>query len=153
MADADSQGWSDLYGSLLSTGGTFGDDAFEGIADPIVYLYRFALHPDFGNWKMAAFDVYCRLFLSDAILVDRYRTHLSLEEFKAVGFNVWPGYGRQAPTDAAVINGTAGWMVRDNALATDLQVDGYPKNCAEVTAEHLKWLKSRRLRGYATDAQ
>jgi len=39
-------------------------------------------------------------------------------------------------------------MVPDNALATLLQVDDYPKNCAEATAEHLKWLKARgRLQG------
>lgn len=69
VADADSQGWSDLYGSLLRTDGTFGDEAFEGIADPTVYLYRFA-----GWSRTTRSPRFCRLTTIQRIVRRRWRS-------------------------------------------------------------------------------
>ncbi|MBL9164424.1 MAG: hypothetical protein JNL18_16980 [Planctomycetaceae bacterium] len=149
VADADSQGWSDLYSSFLNADGDFCEDELETLADPIVYLYRFDVHPDFAKWKMAALDAFCRLFSTDAIIVALYRAaHLSLEEFKSVGFQVWNGFGKDAPSDPRHIHEHVRWMLRDNSLATPLTVADYPKDCPDATVEHAKWVKEQgRIRG------
>ncbi|WP_232536170.1 hypothetical protein [Lacipirellula parvula] len=143
VADADSQGWADLYNSFLNADGDFGVDELDTLADPIVFLYRFDVHPDFANWKMAALDAFCRLFSTDAIIVALYRqAELSLEEFKAVGFNVWEGVGIEPPMEAREIHETAVWMLRDNSLMTPLAVTDYPKECPDATREHQRWVRA-----------
>jgi len=69
VADADSGRLEAAYASLLDSEGQFREDEFESVADPVVYVYRFCLHPDFGRWKLPAIHAFCESFDMAAIIL------------------------------------------------------------------------------------
>lgn len=143
-ADADSSGLEAAYAALLDKNGDFRQDEFEGVADPIVYLYRFALHEDFRDWRMPVLDAFCRMFGNDAVILAQYHTtSFTLAQFEALGFRELRPTQCAAPHGLPNIDRDTSFMVRDNALATAFKLTDYPKDAQGARSEHEEWLETR----------
>jgi hypothetical protein len=149
VADADSGGLLSAYCALLGRNGRLREE-FDAIGEPIVYVYRFALHDDFAQWRMAVLDCFCRRFLDSAlILVQYHSTWFSLAEFEALGFRVLSPPEFEPPTEAAEINRTTRYMVRDNSCAIPFDLMSYPTKVPYATRKHAKWVRGEcPLDGY-----
>ena len=144
VADSDSAGLLAAYSALLDKSGHFRELEFDAIGEPIVYMYRFELHPDFAHWRLAILDCFCRRFLDNAlILVQYHSTWLSLAEFELLGFRVLAPSEFAPPTDAAEIDASIRFMVRDNTQTTPLSISDYPKEVPWATIDHARWVKSK----------
>jgi hypothetical protein len=141
VADSDSDGLEVAYRSLLDPSGQFVEEEFDGAADPVVYLYRFALHPDFAAWRLPVLDAFCRLFSTEAIILAQFHTtQLTQAEFGTIGFKPWTPVGAEPPVDVSDIYERTRFMVRDNSRETELQIADYPSEAPGATAEHSKWV-------------
>lgn len=141
VADADSSGLEVAWSSLLDEQGEIRQEQFEGIADPVVYLYRFQLHPDFVDWRLAALDGFCRTFGSDAvILAQHHTTWLSEAEFQTLGFRLLPKTRLPAPPGFPNIDRSTRFMVRDNACQVSMEATDYPMDAPGGKSAHSDWL-------------
>lgn len=144
VADADSSGLERAFRSLLDANGEFRDEEFDGDADPVVYLYRFALHPDFSEWRMSVLDAFCRLFDSQAVIMAQlHTTDLTQAEFEAVGFLPWVPVVVKPPVDVSDIYNRTEFMVRDNTGPLRLDLSKYPQDSPGASEEHAKWVRSK----------
>jgi hypothetical protein len=142
VAEADSMGLETAYASLLDEEGEIRE--FNGMCDPIVYLYRFAMHDDFAEWRLPLLDAFCRQFDNFAlILAQHHTTWFSLEEFKLVGFEMLEQTEYKVPPGYREIDSDLRFMVRDNSLKTKLRIEDYPKECRPATIEHQNWGESK----------
>jgi hypothetical protein len=139
VADEDSAGLELAWASLLDENGHFREDEFESIADPVVYTYRFALHPDFAEWRMPVMDAFCRLFGTCGLVLAQHNTTVySLTEFETLGFRPLIPKGRLTP-------GTSNeprFMVRDNACAR-YSMASYPEESPNPGRQHKEWLEAQ----------
>lgn len=143
-ADADSSGLEAAWASLLDKDGEFRDEEFEALGEPVVYLYRFALHDDFVQWRMAVMDTFCRMFENNAVILAQYHTtSFSLVQFEELGFRELPETQFAAPSGFPRIDREVRFMVRDNAKTTSFGLEDYPRDLPDATAEHAEWLESR----------
>lgn len=144
-ADADSEGLYRAYSAVFDENNEVRGGEFESIADPFIYLYRFELHPDFADWRMAALDAFCRTFSSSAVIIAQYnRVRFSVAEFSALGFDFEPkdGLRRLNPDDTD--DEPMRYFVRDNSLQGEFGFAQYPKHFSfEATKEHEVWIESR----------
>ena len=149
--DDDSAGLVAAYASLTDAQGQFLADEFNSVSDPFVYLYAFALHPDFAECKLSIIDGFCRLFANQAvILTGTWVNWTSQAEFEAVGFKVWePVEGRRGALGHLrgkvldVGGDLSTLMVRDNTIATSIKVADYPISCPLATKEHARWVREK----------
>src|SRR5262249_50252982 len=119
VADSNSAGLEGAFASLLDVEGRFRED-FNPISDPIVYLYRFELHEDFSNWRLAVLDAFCRQFGSTAVVLAQYHTTwLSLAEFEQIGFRLDGSSVAPLTESFADNNRMNRFMVRDNELQSN----------------------------------
>ena len=143
-ADADSSGLEAAWSSLLDEEGDFRDDEFEGIADPVVYVYRFQLHAEFVDWRMATADAFCRMFGSDAVILAQYHTTwFSEAEFELLGFHLLPPTQFPSPAGYPNIDREARFMARDNACRAEFGLRQYPKDAPEGRLDHDQWLEEQ----------
>jgi hypothetical protein len=140
VADADSSGLVAAFESLLDDDRQFRDDEFESVADPVVYVYRFCLHPDFGEWKLPAMHAFCESFDCGAIiLAQRHTTAFFTEgDFKQLGFRV---NSKAIPPEQGEEGGPTRFMLRDNATGCTFKVGDYPDESPPATTDHQQWLK------------
>ena len=144
VADADSSGLEAAWASLLDEQGNFRDDDFDGIADPVVYLYRFVLHPDFAQWRMAVMDAFCATFGSDAIiLAQHHTTWFSEAEFGLMGFHILPPTRFPAPAGFPNIDRKTRFMVHDNAYQAKYSMARYPEDAPSGSNAHAEWIESQ----------
>jgi hypothetical protein len=143
-ADADSAGLESAYAALIDDSGQFRDAEFNGVSDPIVYMYRFRLHDDFASCKLAVLDAFCRLFPNEALILAQYSTTwLSISEFNHLGFKkLVPAGTRIVSNDKPVHVDQLQFMIRDNTLATTQKVGDYPKQPPWAMPEHEEWVNS-----------
>jgi len=133
VADSDSSGLSAAWESLVDKDGEFRSDDFQSIADPVVYIYRFYLHPDFAEWRIAVMDAVCRLFGNSAlILAQHHTTYYSQTEFDALGFV------RLIPAVKQEVD----FMARENACARYSMGD-YPREAPDAFRRHQEWLEAQ----------
>ncbi len=144
VADADSSGLEAAWAALLDEKGAFRAKDFLGEADPVVYLYRFELHPDFVEWRLAVMDAICRLFGSSAIILAQYHTTLMAEtEFSLLGFRNLPAPRFPAPVGFTSMDRETRFMVRDNAGSAEFTLANYPTSAPAAFPSHETWLESR----------
>ena len=144
VADADSSGLEAAWTSLLDQEGNFRDDDFEAVADPVVYLYRFKLHPDFVNWRLAMMDVFCRIFDSDALIsAQHHTTWLSDTEFDLLGFRPLPRTDYPAPQGYSNIDRKTCFIVRENACRVEYSIADYPGEAPSGRRDHAQWIESK----------
>jgi len=142
-ADADSSGLEAAYASLLTADGKFREEEFEGIANPLVYMYRFALHEEFVNWRLAVLHGFCNLFANDAVVLAQYdTTWFSETEFEVLGFRDLGPTQFPAP-NLPSIDREGRFMVRDNAAAGGFTFNHYPEDAPAARLEHEEWLASK----------
>ncbi|HEY1599679.1 MAG TPA: hypothetical protein VGG64_08765 [Pirellulales bacterium] len=145
VADADSSGLEAAYAAVLDEHGCFRDDEFTAGGDQIVYLYRFALHPDFVDWRLAVMDSFCRLFASPSavILAQRHTTLFSDTELSEVGFRLLAPTVYRGPKGARRIDRTTEFYVRDCTLKTRFELrDVIDIEPPSATSAHEKWLET-----------
>ena len=143
-ADADSSGLEAAYAALLDENGDFRQDEFESVADPVVYLYRFARHEDFREWRMSVLDAFCRTFGNDAVILAQYHTtSFTLVQFEALGFRELGPTQYAAPKGLPRIDRETSFMVRENAVATSFALADYPEDAPAARPEHTEWLETR----------
>ena len=141
VADADSSGLESAWACLLDEEGRFRDDDFE-MADPVVYLYRFALHLDFVEWKMAVMHMFCSVFGGSALVLAQHHTTLfSDTEFKALGFRLLPPTSFPAPAGFPAIDRTTRFWTRENGLACEYRFSDYPDEPPAALPKHEEWLE------------
>jgi len=58
VVDADSCGLEGAWAFVADEKGRFRDGDYESLCDPVVYVYRYALHPDFAEWRMPVMDAF-----------------------------------------------------------------------------------------------
>jgi hypothetical protein len=144
VADSDSAGLEAAYCALLDQQGRFREDEFEAIGEPVVYMWRFELHPDFAMCRLTVLDCFCRRFLDGALILLQYHaTWLSLAEFDLIGFRALAPSTFKPPEGAAEIDETTRFMVRDNAAQTPYKLSDYPDRVPNATREHAKWVKAQ----------
>ena len=143
-ADADSSGLESAWASLLDEEGEFREEEFESNADSIVYLYRFKLHADFSDWRLAAMDAFCRTFGSDALILAQYHTTwFSEAEFELLGFRLLPETKFPSPAGFPNIDRDTLFMVRDNACQPSFGMNDYPEDAPDAKQEHAEWLEEQ----------
>ena len=143
-ADADSVGLEMAVASLLDADGELRLDEYECICDPIVYIYRLEIHPDFADYRLAVLDAFCRLFNTDALILAQYKTTwFSLTEFQSLGFQ--PLKPKLVSYDPKRLESETEllFIVRDNTLKCDFEIANYPKSMPSATAEHESWLEAQ----------
>lgn len=144
-ADADSDALVEVCNSMDGPDDCLRLDEFKGAADPLVYLYRFELHPDFAEWKLSILDAACRLFPSDAVVfLPYYAAWASSDDLAHVGFRPWAGVGVDPNPPEGTIDDSARFLIRDNAAYIQFDPSEYPAACPAATNEHVRWLKLHR---------
>lgn len=143
VADADSSGLEAAWSCLLDEQGEIREDDFDGIVASVVYCYRFALHPDFVEWRLAVIDSFCRMFDEALILMQFHTTLCSDTEFAMLGFK---------PVEIATFAPDVGpgrldrqtrFMLRNNNLKVPFKLSDYPDDFPTAKPEHEAWLESQ----------
>jgi hypothetical protein len=143
IADGDSEGLEAAFGALLDENGDFRSEDFEALGDPIVYLYRFALHDDFANWRFAILDSFCRQFGNDALILAQHHTiPFSIKEFEQLGFRLL-SKTKFLPGCVPIIDRQTEFLVRDNSLKSPFTIGMYPESALPAKFEQEQWLDSR----------
>jgi hypothetical protein len=144
-ADEDSDALVEICKSMEGHDDLLRLDEFKGSADPMVYLYRFELHPDFTVWKLPILDAVCRLFPHDAIVfLPYYAAWVEMPELWRVGFRPWAGVGVDPNPPEGTRDERARFMIRDNAAYQEFGPHEYPRECPAATREHTRWLNVHR---------
>lgn len=146
VADGDSAGLEAAWAALLDEDGNFREDEFTAPAEPVVYLYRFALHPDFAEWRMAVMDDFSMQFGLHGLILAQFQTTLFSEtEFHALGFKHLPRTCFKAPPGLPNIDREreTRFLMRHNVLRRDYELVDYPDEAPPATEEHEQWVKSR----------
>ena len=143
-ADNDSSGLEAAWASLLDEAGSFRSEDFESSGDPVVYLYRFELHPDFAAWRMPVMHSFCRAFPDEAIILAQYHTTwFSQAEFEQLGFELLPPTCYEVDPGFPAIDRDTRFMARENCLRSKFGFSDYPEEPPPAKQAHADWLKTR----------
>lgn len=143
VADSDSSGLEAAWSSLLDEEGRLQGKASAIESDPVLYLYRFVLHVDFVEWKMAVMDMFCHVFGRTALVLAQHHTTLFSEtEFRALGFHLLPPRRFQAPLECDIDTETRFWA-RENRAGADYGFSDYPDEPPAATAKHEAWVREQ----------
>lgn len=142
VADADSSGLEAAWASLLDEGGERDDVEIQVGSDPVVYLYRFVLHPDYAEWRMAVMDLFCHNFGANAqVLVQHHTTLFSETEFDALGFRLLPPTRFPAPPGYPDIDRQTRFWARENRLGAEYGFSDYPEEAPPSQPKHEAWVQ------------
>lgn len=142
-ADADSSGTEAAWAALLDEHGRFREEGLESMGDPAVYVYRFHLHPDFAECRMAVIDAFCRQFGNDALVLFQYHTTmLSETEFEELGFKDLPPAKFRGQSAFAGPTQEVRFKMRNNSNVPPFRLADYPEDddLPGATAKHAEWL-------------
>jgi hypothetical protein len=124
-ADADSSGLVAVWSALMLE-----NDEPPSAADTLVYLYRFAVHPDFSECRMAILDAVCRVFGFDALIVtQRNTTWFSEAEFDQLGFE---------PLES---KWNSDLVIRMNFGSRKYWLEHYPEDAPPAKPHHAEWVE------------
>ena len=143
-ADADSSGVEAAWASVLDENGHFRDGDFPSVSDPVVYVYRFELHPDFAEFRLAVMDQFCRMYSCEALILAQLQTTVFSEtEFAELGFEDLPPTQFPAPFGFPCIDRKTRFKFRANCLQTRFTVDDYPDDAPPACSYHSKWVRAK----------
>ncbi len=143
VADSDSPGLEAAYASLLDENGQFLSEEFDAVGDSIVYLYRFRLHDEFIDWRLAVLDAFRRQFSNNAlVLAQLHTTWFSEAEFDLLGFRRLPRAKFRASAELPGIDRDIEFMVRDNTQQAKFGIGDYPTEYRTTNASPEEWLES-----------
>lgn len=133
VGDSDSGGLLDALTCLFPPDGVGGPE-FSGIAEPVVLLHRFELHPEFNGAKLAVLDSFCHIYGSEAVIAFGYYANWTLPELHRVGFEEF--------VPRSFDGGPRGkFMVRDNTIYTEYGPANYPTQYPSGSEHHTRWLE------------
>jgi hypothetical protein len=142
VADSDSSGLEAAWANLLDEHGEIRAQEFAGAADPVIYLYRFALHPDFVESKMAVMDMFCHTFGKGAIILAQHHTTLfSDTEFRALGFRFLPSREPPVPGQFAPNDTETRFWARENCTGAEYGFSDYPDEVPPSLTKHEAWVE------------
>jgi hypothetical protein len=143
VANSDSSGLEAAWACLLDENGEFQEQASNAGLDPVVYIYRFVLHTDFVEWKMAVMDMFCHAFGRAALVLAQHHTTLFSEtEFRGLGFHLLPPRGFRAIGARHIDSKTRFWA-RENRLGADYGFSDYPEEPPAAVAKHETWVREQ----------
>jgi hypothetical protein len=154
VADADSGGLIGAWSAITDEKGAIRDDVDTETASSVVYLYRFALHHDFSEWRMAVMDSFCRTFGDSAIIMAQYNTTLfSRTEFEQLNFDpLAPLHfkgkspsprsgGARSGVPPSAPDEEIEFMTRNNAYKAKFLPADYPKEADYGNEKHQEWIE------------
>lgn len=144
VADSDSSGLEAAWACLLDENGAIQEDVLKTGLDPVVYLYRFVLHTDFVEWKMAVMDMFCHVFGRTGLVMAQHHTTLfSNTEFAALGFRLLPPTRYAGPEGFADIDRKTRFWARENCLSAEYGFADYPADPPAALPKHEVWVQEQ----------
>lgn len=144
VADSDSSGLEAAWACLLDENGEILEEVSKTGLDPIVYLYRFALHTDFVEWKMAVMDMFCHVFGRTALVLAQHHTTLfSNTEFTGLGLRLLPPTRYAGPRGFPDIDRETRFWARPNCLSAEYGFSDYPEEPPAALPKHEAWVQEQ----------